>query len=691
MMRDMKQFTHESINDITSLGSIKISPAGGKVAWVVSRPDLEGDDYSYELHALDLSCAYDAAENGHANRTVFPAAGGSGFCWMNEEKLVYPALRQEDDKTAVSEGAPMTVFQCADMAGDEVELFRVPISGASPIGFLNENILFTAWWDNSAGVSSVCDETYEEACRRAKAERAHFRVCDEQTYRHDGMGYINKQRRRLFLYEPAEGKLVAVSDPMFGVEDVCIAPTGEIVYCGAEQSSRKTLAHGIFAYDPASGDTRTLTGDTGYHIFKLVSCGDRILFFGYKVPEHMGFFIEDMLSVPLAGGAPRMESALEASVGTLYHSDISRLSGTTAKVADGELYVQLHEGATPRVYRYLGDGESAASRDDALASCPDFVPVSPETIKVSCFDRVADITLCVGMDAFGLQEVFAGKNGDWRKLTAYNDDFDYALSVPEYLSFEGADGVLLDGWVIPPADYTPGRDYPGVLMIHGGPHVAYGDVLVCDMQMLAAKGYFVFYCNPRGSGGKGRSFANINGRYGTVDFDDIMRFTDCVLSTWWDISPERLGVAGGSYGGFMTNWIITHTDRFKAAVPQCSIANWFTMYYMGDVPYFVRSEMDGTPYAHSERLWRASPIRYIENAKTPALFLQYEMDFRCPMEEAIQMYSGLLENGTETRLVMFSGDSHSMMTAGKPSHRVRRTTEMHAWFGHYLKSEEMDP
>jgi dipeptidyl aminopeptidase/acylaminoacyl peptidase len=316
-----------------------------------------------------------------------------------------------------------------------------------------------------------------------------------------------------------------------------------------------------------------------------------------------------------------------------------------------------------------------------------FFPVTPETIKVSCFDRTENTMLCVGMDDFGLQEVFAEEDGTWRKITEYGAAFQYELSRPEYLPFEGSDGALLDGWVIPPLGRPHDRDCPGILMIHGGPHVAYGDVLVCDMQMFAAAGYFVFYCNPRGSGGKGRDFANINGRYGTADFDDLMRFTDRVLETRPNIDPERLGVTGGSYGGFMTNWIISHTDRFKAAASQCSIANWFTMYYLGDIPYFARSEMDGTPREHPERLWRASPIRCIEDAKTPTLFLQYEMDFRCPMEEALQMYSGLLENGVETRLVMFAGDSHSMTTTGKPSHRVRRAREMQAWFERYLHPE----
>ncbi|MDR2156281.1 MAG: S9 family peptidase, partial [Clostridiales Family XIII bacterium] len=598
-----------------------------------------------------------------------------------------------EDKAAAAEGGPPTVLRRIHVvSGDETEWFRLSLPGASPIGFHDGNLFLVARWDNAA--ADVPGKSYGEACRLAKEERVHFRVCDEQTYRHDGMGYINKQRRRLFLRRPDAQEAVPLTPPMFGVEDAALAPTGEIVCCGAEQGARKTLSHGIFAYDPASGDARTLVRDTGYHIFKLLCCGDKVFFWGYKAPENMGFFIEDMLSVPLAGGIPKPECPLETSMGTLFHSDVARLSGTMVKAVGNELYAQMHEGLASRVYRFPGaaDGNGCVSAPGESGCGNVFVPVTPETINVSCFDRTEDAMLCVGMEGFALQEIFAERDGVWRKLTAYGDDVNHMLIAPEHLPFACGDGVSADGWVIPPLDYDPAREraYPGILMIHGGPHVAYGAVPFCDAQILAAAGYFVFYCNPRGSGGKGRAFADISGRYGTVDFDDIMRFTDKVLETWAGIDPARLGVTGGSYGGFMTNWIITRTDRFRAAVSQCSIANWFTMYYLSDVPYFVRSEMDGTPHEHPERLWRASPIRRIGEAKTPTLFLQYEMDFRCPMEEALQMYGGLLENGVETRLVMFSGDSHGITGAGTPRHRMRRTREMQAWFDRYLKSERAD-
>lgn len=665
----MKRFLRESIADITSLGGLKIAPDGDFAAWVVSKPDVVNDCYSYELHAVRLP-------GGEPFRLT---SGGveSTFCWLDATSLIFPSFRTNADKAAAQNGVHLTVFHRISLLGGEAsEHFRVPLSNAMPLGIADGKILLSAYCDRrrTEGEFQMAHSAEKNADtgQQSKARDA-FKVCDEQTYRHDALGYANKLRRRLFLYDLSCGTLTAVTSPGFNVEDVAIAANGEIVYCGAEQGCQKKLSHGIFACHAGTGGHRVIAEDTGYHIFKLLPACGKIIFWGYKAPENMGFFLEDMLSLPMDSGAVQVECLLEPAVGTLFHSDITRLSGATAHAEGDALLILLHERLQARIHRWEG-GDT-------------FAPVTPEALKVFSFDRQGDTLLCVGTETVGLQEIFAVdmRSGGFLKLTRYNDAFEYALSAPEYLAFQGRDGMEMDGFVIPPLNHVKGVRAPGILMIHGGPHVAYGDVLVCDMQALAAAGYFVFYCNPRGSGGRGRDFADINGRYGTVDYEDILRFTDKVLDVWADIDPDRLGVTGGSYGGFMTNWIITHTERFNAAVSQCSIANWFTMYFTSDVPYFVRAEMDGTPYENSDRLWRASPIRYIQDARTPTLFLQYEMDFRCPIQEAIQMYSGLLEVGVDTRLIMFEGDNHTMTTTGKPSHRIRREAEMHQWFDAYLQ------
>ena len=158
--------------------------------------------------------------------------------------------------------------------------------------------------------------------------------------------------------------------------------------------------------------------------------------------------------------------------------------------------------------------------------------------------------------------------------------------VGETLYFLNTDGVDIDGFVMKPVGYEPGKRYPGILHIHGGPKMVFGPGFHHKMQLWAASGFFVCYCNPRGNCGKGNAFADLQGKYGEVDFRDLMEFTDEVLRRYPEIDADRMGVAGGSYGGFMTNWVIGHTDRFRCAVSQRSIANYVGDYLLSDIGYY---------------------------------------------------------------------------------------------------------
>lgn len=161
--------------------------------------------------------------------------------------------------------------------------------------------------------------------------------------------------------------------------------------------------------------------------------------------------------------------------------------------------------------------------------------------------------------------------------------------VGETLYFLNTDGVDIDGFVMKPVGYEPGTRYPGILHIHGGPKMVFGPGFHHEMQLWAASGFFVCYCNPRGSCGKGNAFADLQGKYGEVDFRDLMEFTDEVLRRYPEIDADRMGVAGGSYGGFMTNWVIGHTDRFRCAVSQRSIANYVGDYLLSDIGYYLEA------------------------------------------------------------------------------------------------------
>jgi len=226
-----------------------------------------------------------------------------------------------------------------------------------------------------------------------------------------------------------------------------------------------------------------------------------------------------------------------------------------------------------------------------------------------------------------------------------------------------------------------------VLEIHGGPRGAYGHSMVHEFQVLAAQGWVVAYVNPYGSGGYREDYqAGLPGNYCDQDYADLMGAVDYLLEHYDFIDGDRLGVTGGSYRGIMTNWIVTQTDRFRAAVTQRSICNWYSFFGTSDIGWtFGRWEMGGVPWEDEEGFLRTSPIRYVHQVKTPTLIIHSEEDYRCPMEQAEQFFTALKYLGVPTELIRFPGENHDLSRSGKPKHREERLNHMVRWFKEYLK------
>ena len=299
-----------------------------------------------------------------------------------------------------------------------------------------------------------------------------------------------------------------------------------------------------------------------------------------------------------------------------------------------------------------------------------------------------DTVLFTAMKKGKLQELWCWKDGKIRQLTRLNT---HALSgkyvgEPEYCGFVNSQGTRIDGWIIKPFGYDENKSYPALLSMHGGPCVAWGELFVHEMQMLAGQGYFVFFCNPRGSDGRGAKFADIKNKYGTVDFEDFMEFTDHVLECCPQIDKNRLGVLGGSYGGYMTNWIIGNTTRFAAAVSQRSFCNPISDFGNSCIGYtFDAKEFAATPWNGLDRMWDHAPLKYAPYVKTPTLFIHSLEDYNCPLSQGFEMFAALKYPGVTSEMVLFKGENHELSRSGKPLHRQRRLKEILRWFETYLK------
>ena len=288
-----------------------------------------------------------------------------------------------------------------------------------------------------------------------------------------------------------------------------------------------------------------------------------------------------------------------------------------------------------------------------------------------------------------LRDVSGSDGADERRLTGLNDELlgGLDLSAPEHIVYQGADGWEIDGWLMKPVGFEEGRRYPLVLEIHGGPASQYGYAFFHEFQLLAANGYGVLFTNPRGSTGKGGDFVVANrSRWGEEDYLDIMAGVDAALARGW-VDPERLGVGGGSFGGFMTNWVVGHNDRFRAAVTMRCVSNLLSFFGTSDIGFtFLEMQFETEPWDDVQKLLKYSPISYVKNMTTPLLILHSEEDYRCPIEQAEQLYISLKKLGRETEFVRFPDEDHNLSRNGKPAHRFERLRHILRWFDRYLKA-----
>ena len=256
----------------------------------------------------------------------------------------------------------------------------------------------------------------------------------------------------------------------------------------------------------------------------------------------------------------------------------------------------------------------------------------------------------------------------------------------EHLTFKATDGEDLDVWLIKPHGWRKGRKYPAIFEIHGGPKAMYGYAPMFDFQVWAAAGYAVVYTNPRGSDGYPQDFADIRGEFGSRDYQDIIEAVKFVLDANKWIDADRLGVTGMSFGGYMTNWIIGHSDLFSCAVSQNGMSSFEGMFGESDLGFFIASFLaGGDPWGSSDNWREKSPITHVQNVKTPTLFIHSMLDYRCPMSQSIQMFTAMKYLGKPTRLILYDGGSHLFKFHGKPDTRKQRLHDISDWFNKYLK------
>ncbi|MFL5613454.1 MAG: prolyl oligopeptidase family serine peptidase [Gemmatimonadaceae bacterium] len=420
----------------------------------------------------------------------------------------------------------------------------------------------------------------------------------------------------------------------------------------------------------------------------------------------------DVFVVPIGGGAPHKVTTLTGDEQDLTWSpDSKRIAfiGRPGRMKSARVYVVQATGATPEnilgAYRYEPDniewlrdgsiamttsigGSSAVIRIDPASKKMTQVLGGRRRINGATFDATGTKVAYVATDLTHPTELFVANadGSNERKLTSFNDKInaDIAWSNADRFTYPSVGGLEIEGWLMKPYGYEPGKKYPLVLYIHGGPHSAYGENWFDEFQNLAAAGMFVLFTNPRGSSGYGADFTfSTRGRWGAEDYQDLMKAVD-IAAKRPDVDSTRMGVTGGSYGGFMTAWVETRTNRFKAAEADRMISDWTYWYGASDAQGLTEFEFYGKPWDNFAMYDTLSPIRHVTRVKTPTLIVQSEDDFRTPMGNAELWFIALKKQGVPVELVRYPRSTHELSRSGEPWLLVDRLGRLRQWFSYWL-------
>ncbi len=619
-----------------------LTPYGAKLLFNEFKQNIKDNDYDVRIHQLDPVTEEDVVLTDWSKQASFVVL---------DDVLYFTKFDKDAGHTH------FTDYKTGQIC------FSIPLQVLDIKVFNADKLLVLALIDTRYPDKHKMTIAEKAEVTRKAREDEDYLIFDEYPFFFNGLGIINYQRHGLFLVDKKTNEVTRLTSATMNVASFDFKED-KVVFSGIDYESFMGKWSKVYEIDTKDNSVKTLFDGDDMQI--------QHVFYSEKAVTVVGTFGKDYGAME----ASKFYELVDGKMELVFDSEHSLYNSVGSDCRYGRLknflkhdnvaYFITTIGSNSVVLKY--ESKRLETYLDNIGSTDDM-----------CF--IGEDIYTIAMRGQKLQEVY---DKDGKALTSLNEDVLKGRYVAKPINVKVDKPVPIEGWVLLPEDYDTSKTYPAILDIHGGPKTAYGEIFYHEMQYWASCGYIVMYCNPRGSDGYGNAFADLRRNFGKIDYEDIMDFVDKVCADF-AVDKERLGVTGGSYGGYMTNWIIGHTDRFKAAASQRSISNWISMVCASDygIDFPIEQEYADL-YNCQEELWDMSPLKYANNAKTPTLFIHSTEDYRCPIPEGIQMYTVLKCRGVPSKLVGFIGENHELSRSGKPHHRIRRLKEISEWLFKYI-------